>query len=93
MQYFGLFVLITIQFSLWCVYEYLLDSEVSNIRLRQLNETPEDIQPSITLCDGDPFQNSKFSGQVLNEEKFLVSYRNHIIGQDFHYLNELIPTL
>ena len=88
--YFGLCVFITILLTLWCVYEYLLDSEVSNVMLRQFNETPEDIQPSITLCDGDPFLNSKFSGQVLDEETFLVNYRNYIIGQEFNDLTNSI---
>ena len=88
--YFGLCVFITILLTLWCVYEYLLDSEVSIVMLRQFNETPDDIQPSITLCDGDPFQNSKFSGQVLDEETFLVNYRDYIMGQEFNYLTKSI---
>ena len=91
--YFGICVFVTIVLTVWCVYEYTLDSEVSNIMLRQLHERPDDIQPSITLCDEDPFKMTKFSGKGLGDEQFLKSYRNYIIGQEFFDFTELIPKI
>ena len=61
--------------------------------LRQLHERPDDIQPSITLCDEDPFKMTKFSGKGLGDEQFLKSYCNYIIGQELFDFTELIPQI
>lgn len=90
-SYYGICVFVTIILTSWCIYEYMLDPEVSNIMLRKFHETPDDIQPSITLCDKDPFKQSGYSGTKDDFQKFLFKYQNYILGNaNYGYSAEVL---
>ena len=69
----------------WCVYEYYCDHDITDIALRKFHETPEDIHPSITLCNKDPFRHDK-TFEKWGDGDFLLNYvrmiRGDIIGWD-----------
>ena len=46
----GLCATITIALTIYCVYQYTLDKDVSNIEFRKYNSAKDRIYPSITLC-------------------------------------------
>ena len=52
-------IFVAIALTSWCMYEYHLDHDVTDIMLHKFHDTPNDILPSITLCDKDPFQEYK----------------------------------
>ena len=78
--YYGICVCITIILTTWCVYEYSLDPDVSNIALRKFHETSEDIHPTITLCVKDPFnlgvlmwsENQSYSNTLRSYQTFIT---------------------
>ena len=53
--YYVLCAFVAIALTSWCIHEYHLDKDVSNIMLRKFHDTEDDIHPSITLCRKDPF--------------------------------------
>ena len=53
--YYVLCVFVAISLTSWCIHEYHLDKDISNIVLRKFHDTEDDIHPSITLCRKDPF--------------------------------------
>ena len=68
--YRGVCVFVSIVLTGWCVYEYLVDPEVSSIHLRKFHARPDDIHPSITLCDKNLF--SMYSGNKLDDYQDLI---------------------
>ena len=82
--YFGVCVFVTIVLTLWCVYEYMLDPEVSNIRLRKFHETLDDLQPSITLCVKDPLEINR-SLIRTHFVKLLDLYQKYMGGRPGEY--------
>ena len=54
--FYVLCVLVAMALTCWCLYEYHLDRDVTDIMLHKFHDTSDDLLPSITLCDKDPFQ-------------------------------------
>ena len=42
----------------WCIFEYSLDRDFTEIKFRKFHETPDDIYPSLTICDNAPFEST-----------------------------------
>ena len=59
----GLCSFIAIVLTAYCIYQFVLDPDVSNITLERFHESKDDIHPSITLCEKDPFS---LGGQLRN---------------------------
>jgi hypothetical protein len=64
----------------WCISEYRLDNDVTQIMLRRFHETVDDIHPSITLCDVDPFRNYDTSLTINGGNVLLQKYIRLIQG-------------
>ena len=98
--YFALCVIITIVLTSMCIYQYQLDSDVTNIQLRKFHETDDDIYPSITLCDEDPFrfhpcfESTKCVNPRTKEElEILENYKSYILGQEQNFNDSIIEAL
>ena len=50
----------------WCIYEYTLDRDVTEIKLQKFHETGDDIYPSITICNQSPFYRIKYLNHIQN---------------------------
>ena len=48
----------TIVMVSWCSIEYFLDHDFVEIKFRKFHETPDDVYPSITICDKSPFDST-----------------------------------
>ena len=85
--YQGLCILVAFSLTSWCVYEYHLDKDVSNITLRKFHDTIDDIYPSITLCHKDPFEYYLKSTEANNDKRgkddILLRYSSFILGYDY----------
>lgn len=57
-------VLTTIGFVGWCINEYSMDHDYTETTFASFQATPEDIYPSITICDMDPFVEDKYEEQL-----------------------------
>ena len=53
-------LVVAITLTSWCIYEYSMDRDVTEIRLRKFHETKEDVHPSITICSLNPFWEEKY---------------------------------
>ena len=68
---FCLFAAITL--TSWCIYEYSMDRDITEIRLRKFHETKDDIHPSITMCSLDPFWDKKYRSYLKNHSKLNIT--------------------
>ena len=50
----------TIGFIGWCISEYSLDHDYTETTFASFHETPDDIYPSVTICDMDPMMEEKY---------------------------------
>ena len=97
LEYFhGLCVLIAIVLTGYSLYQYILNLDVSSITLRKFHEFPDDVHPSITICDKDPFD----FGRLLTERKeddpgllLLDKYFLLIRGMGYNYSHETTQQL
>ena len=44
----------------WCINEYSQDHDFAEIKFQKFQRTPDDIYPSITICDENPFVTKSF---------------------------------
>ena len=63
-------LVVAITLTSWCIYEYSMDRDVTEIRLRKFHETKEDIHPSITICSLNPFWEEKYRTYIKNHPAF-----------------------
>ena len=99
--YHALCVVITIVLTSWCIYEYQLDGDVTNISLRKYHETNDDFYPSITLCDKDPFRIHRCTGDVAwcenkhseKELEVIENYKSYVLGQKRNFDDKTIKAL
>ena len=54
----------TLVLVFWCVHEYNLDNDLSEIAFKKFHRTPDDIYPSITICTVDPFVRRKYNPYI-----------------------------
>ena len=82
--YHALCIIVTIVLTSWCIYEYQLDRDITAIELRKFYETPDDIHPSITLCDKDPFEYSNYieKEKTWRGENIVLRYASIILGEE-----------
>ena len=66
-------LLVAIALTSWCIYEYSMDRDVTEIKLRNFHDTKEDILPSITLCVLNPFWEEKYRSYIKDHVTFNVS--------------------
>ena len=82
----GVCTFVAIVLTSWCLYEYQLDNDISDISLRKFHDTPDDIHPSITLCHKDPFQyyekSLTTSDEVKQQNEILLRYISLIVGDE-----------
>lgn len=50
----------------WCIYEYTLDRDVTEIKLQKFHESLDDIYPTITICNKSPFYRTKYLNHIKN---------------------------
>ena len=72
--YHSLCLLAAIGLVSWCISEYRLDNDVTQIMLRRFHETVDDIHPSITLCDKNPFGSFDTSATIDGGDVPLQKY-------------------
>ena len=78
--YHALCLIVTISLVLWCIHDYCLDRDVTEILLRAYHDTPDDIYPSITVCYKEPFLDQKFVNYDKNISKY---FKNNLITTDY----------
>ena len=97
--YYILCVLAAAILTFWCTYEYHLDHDVTEIILQKFHNTPNDILPSITLCDTNPFP--EYTTWLDDGKKALIQrygslingYKNKfIVGVSLFYLTLISQT-
>ena len=59
-------VITTIGLVAWCIHEYTLDHDYSETRFGNFHQTLDDIYPSLTICDEDPFLPAKHDVYLRN---------------------------
>ena len=64
--YRGLCLLTAIILVSWCIYEYSLDRDVTEIKLQKFHESEDDLYPSITICNKSPFYRIKYLNHIKN---------------------------
>ena len=70
----------------WCIYEYNLDCDVTEIVLHKYHETSDDIHPSITICYKRPYISQKYVSNynqnlsLVQAEKVLDWYSTLLSG-------------
>ena len=92
--YRSLCVLAAIILVSWCIYEYTLDRDVTEIKLQKFHESVDDIYPSITICNKSPFYKLKYLDHIKNisivslqdpssiEEPGIIKAFNNLINGD-----------
>ena len=70
--------LATIIFMFYCVYQYMLDEDISRIVFKNFNLNENSIYPAVTLCFANPLLNDKLAeyGTGINA----TSYRSFLQG-------------
>ena len=89
--YYLLCVFVAIALTCWCMYEYHLDNDVTDIILHKFHDTPNDILPSITLCDTDPF-NEHTMHSTGDWNAIITDYMYLINGDQKRFNESLDPT-
>ena len=91
--YLSICVFVTIVLTSWCLYEYLVDPDVSSIHLRKFHARPDDIHPSITLCDRNLFSKGSLVGQSWSVANQLDDYYGLIGGTALNLNQKYIQEL
>ena len=80
-------LLSTATLVLWCIHEYRLDNDITEIKLRKYHHRRDDIHPSLTVCYTKPFLNRKFvkynknlKSSSLKANDFIYTYKSLIDG-------------
>ena len=78
-------LLLTIALVSWCIHEYKLDRDITEILLRKYHHHEDDIHPSITVCYTNPYQDHKFTKYYRNYSSgsastFSAAYQSLING-------------
>ena len=78
-------LLLTIALVSWCIHEYKLDRDITEILLRKYHHHEDDIHPSITVCYTNPYQDHKFTKYYKNYSSgsastFSAAYQSLING-------------
>ena len=62
----------TIGFIIYCVYQYILDEDVSRIEFQQFNSEEDHIYPAITMCFPKPLLEDKLApyGEGINTSSY-----------------------
>ena len=69
-------LVVAITLTSWCIYEYSMDRDVTEIKLRKFHATNDDIHPSITICSLNPFWKEKYRTYIKNHHSFNISTDN-----------------
>ena len=77
--YHGFCVIIAIALTAYCLNQYILDPDVSSITLRKFHESQNDIYPSITLCDKDPFNIGTLVVELAYKEENILPHYSRLI--------------
>ena len=80
-------LLLTIALVSWCIHEYKLDRDITEILLRKYHHHEDDIHPSITVCYMNPYQDHKFTKYYKNYSSgsastFSAAYQSLINGDN-----------
>ena len=77
-HYFFLFIctLATICFICYCLYQYSLNEDVSQVTFKEFHQTEKDIYPSLTLCFGQFF----FYDENKYGSNFTDEYSSYLTG-------------
>ena len=69
----------TVGFTIYCVYQYLLDEDVARIEFAEFNSEINNIYPTITLCFPSPLLEDKLAkyGKGINA----TTYSSFLTGQ------------
>ena len=64
--YHAVCLLFAVGLTSWCIHEFNLDHDVTEIKLKKYHETEEDIYPSITMCYTRPFIKRNYMKYIEN---------------------------
>ena len=69
-------ILCAIGLGCWCVYQYKLDKDVTEVTFRRFHTTKDDIYPSVTFCLTKPFVSSKL--KKIDESLTIKKYQSNV---------------
>ena len=71
---------VTICFIVYCIYQYILDEDVSRIEFQQFNSEKDHIYPAITICFPTPLLEDKLAsyGEGINTSSYSGFLRGEI---------------
>ena len=72
--YYIFCVLCAILLSIWCIYQYFLDEDLTQVNFKRFHEEKEDIYPSISLC----FMNPYLPEMLGNNHKNNISFNEYL---------------
>ena len=81
--YHGFCIIIAIGLTAYCLNQYILDPDVSSITLRKFHESPDDIYPSITLCDKDPFNIGTLVVELAYKQENILPHYSRLIQGEY----------
>ena len=73
-------IIATVLLTFYCIHEYSLDKDVTEIIYKKFHGQPDELYPSITLCFNDPFISSKLS--KFDDNLTVTSYKKFLSGED-----------
>ena len=56
----------TISLSTWCVYQYVLDEDLTQINFKRFHDEKVDVYPSVSLCFMNPYLSKEFEHDTSN---------------------------
>ena len=56
----------TISLSTWCVYQYVLDEDLTQTNFKRFHRGKEDVYPSVSLCFMNPYLSEEFENDHSN---------------------------
>ena len=65
--------------SIWCIYHYFLDEDLTQVNFKRFHEEKEDIYPSISLCFMNPYLPEMF-GNIHKTNISLNEYLQFLQG-------------
>ena len=93
--YHALCLFTAITLTCWCIYEWSMDNDITEIKLRRFQETFDDLYPSITMCTTVVFSKQKYITHLeknsivslqdpnkIAEPGIIKAYRNLINGDE-----------
>ena len=78
---------ITISLVSYCIYQYTLNEDLSEVSYKEFRGTKDDVFPTVSLCLGNPFLKEKLAEYGTDETSYLAFLRGSSFNQDLLSIN------